>query len=388
MHEVVTYNVPFYPQEESGWCGAACAQMIMNGYPDPLDRIWKSQEDCYNKASDNNSPDPTDQAQLWHTDPIGLRACLRNFNPPPGGDWSVFSNTLPKEEMFHILYWMNKNHYPVATLVQGGYHWVVIVNAKTDVEPTAGSSPELLYISAHNPEPVDTGSYEGDIPQNVWFDVYAHWGNSVGVDGTWKDNYVAVIEPPVAKGVVRTKKVIRIGTKLIRPKEAMKLAKKYIDEFGYSKDPNYAILHRKNVRPLEPIIVQEETISKKIEEETKPQYYIVPFNLKSEIGERDVPLARISIMINAFTGNFEGITAFGKPIRYIPMDEAISLAAKSLKLKKINKKDVRATVIFVPSEITHVRAYPFWKIEIKDKILYVDQLGKIYKTIELGRPGF
>jgi len=43
--------------------------------------------------------------------------------------------------------------------------------------------------------------------------------------------------------------------------------------------------------------------------------------------------------------------------------------------------------MFQPSEITHIRAYPFWKVAVKERVLYVDQLGKLYKTIEPARPG-
>jgi hypothetical protein len=392
----LTGNVTLYPQEKYYWCGAACAQMIMNGYPDAAYKklILQGPPDplpspvptnCYTEAHNNNSDDPTDQDQEWYVDPIGLRECLRNLNPPPGGDWGIFSKLLAQEVMFDILYWMNKNHYPVTTLIDSGDHWVVIVGFETDVEPIAGSNPDLKELTIYDPEPVNVGSIHTDT-WNGWIGEYGAWETPVDYAGTWKDTYVAVIEPPVANGVVKTKKVMRIGRKLIEPEEAMALARKYIDELRFFKRPEYAILRQPNVRPLEPIIVQEETISKKIGERKPPQYYIVPFNLKSERGRGDVPLVRLSMVVNAFTGNFEGVTAFGKPIRYIPVNEAISLALKSLKLR-IPKRDVHATMIFAPSEITHVRAYPFWKIEVKDKIVYVDQLGKIYEAIKRGRPG-
>lgn len=91
QHQVdLTGNIPIYGQERCVWCGAACAQMIMNGYPDPAHRVFHPQLDIWNTIQANNSTDPADAG--WATDPIGLREALMQLNPPPGGRWVIKAN--------------------------------------------------------------------------------------------------------------------------------------------------------------------------------------------------------------------------------------------------------------------------------------------------------
>ena len=130
VHEIdLTGNVPLYGQEQCCYCGPASAQMIMDGYPDPNDRLWFDQgppnnPNCWDTIQANNS---TVEPVGWCTDPLGLRNCLRTLNPPPSpGTWNIYSDDRDTV-MFNILYWMNLNSYPVSTLVVECGHWVVFV---------------------------------------------------------------------------------------------------------------------------------------------------------------------------------------------------------------------------------------------------------------------
>lgn len=386
-------NVPLYGQQSCNWCGAASAQMIMNGYPNAADRLFYPQgpptvppglTNCWDVIQANNSTNATDVAQRWASDPIGLRECLKLLNPPPGGNWVVFADPSRDAVLFDILYWMNRNRYPVATLINQGGHWVVIVHYETDVEPVAGSSPTLQKITKYDPEPHNVGSVSTMTPA-VWN--ATDWNGAVGYAGTWLNNYVAVIEPPVTKGVVKIRKVTRIGKKIITPEKAVELAKESVEKRRYSTDPKYAMLSRKGIRNIEPFLVREQKKPAVGTEEKVPYYYIVPFGFEMEKGQCGVPLARIAVIINAFTGDFEEITAFGKPVRYLPEKEATAIAAIAMGLDKSEVKEVKATMMFVPSDITHIRAYPFWKIETKERAVYIDQLGAVYGAIRRSVPG-
>lgn len=395
VHEVdLRGNVPSYGQQQCCYCGAASAQMIMNGYPDPLDRVWIDQgppntPNCWDTIQANNSTDPTDVAQGWCTDPRGLRECLRILNPPPSGTWNIFANNNRDTVMFNILYWMNRLHYPVATLIDRGGHWVVIVRFVSDIEPVSGSSPNLQQITVHDPEPHNVGSIITKTGA-LWYG--DEWNGSIIYAGTWFDTYVAVIEPPV-KGVVKVKEVVRVGERFIEPKEAVRYALKHVDELGLSEKPPYNILQKKGIRNLEPILVREE-IKPGMEEEVRvPYYYLVPFGFEWETGACNVKLARVGVIVNAYTGDFEEIGAFGRPVRFLPRKEAINIAARAMKLtdreieEMIERREITANMMYQPSEITHIRIYPFWKIAIKENILYIDQLGTLYATIQPSRPG-
>ena len=93
------------------------------------------------------------------------------------------------------------------------------------------------------------------------------------------------------------------------------------------------------------------------------------------------------MLVNAYAGRFEEIEVFGEPVRYLSEEEVINIIARSLGLKREEMKELKPTLMFQPSDITHIRLYPFWRIMVKDRILYVDQLGKIYRTIKPSVPG-
>jgi hypothetical protein len=134
--------------------------------------------------------------------------------------------------------------------------------------------------------------------------------------------------------------------------------------------------------------VREGIELKELEKEKEvPHYYIVPFGFEHEIGARGIGLARVCVIVNAYTGRFEEIGAFGKPVRYLPEEEVIDIIARSLGLKREEMKEFKPTLMFQPSDITHIRLYPFWRIMVADRVLYVDQLGKVYKTITPSVPG-
>lgn len=378
----VTGNVPLYGQESCCWCGAASGQMIMDGYPNPANRIFYPQVDVWNTIQTNNSTDPADAG--WCTDPIGLRETLKLLNPPVGGTWSIHADANRDVVEFDILYWMNHNDYPVATLVNHGGHWVVIVGYETDIEPVSGSNPTLQEITIYDPEPHNVGT-QSTMTAAVWY--ATSWVGPVWYAGTWDNKYVAVIEPPVAKGKVNVKTARRIGKKVISPEKAIKYVQRWIKELKLGKKPSYAILQKEGVKHLQPILVREE-IKPGLEKEKKvPYYYIVPFGFEHEIGYCGIGLARVCVIINAYTGRFEEIGTFGEPVRYFPEKEAINVVARALKLKREEMRKVKATLMFQPSDITHIRLYPFWKVMIGDHVLYVDQLGKLYGEIKPSIPG-
>lgn len=378
-------NVPLHGQESCVWCGAACGQMIMNGYPDPADRIFYPQVQVWNTIQANNSTDPVDVAQGWATDPQGLCETMILLNSPPSpGTWHIHADANRDAVMFDILYWMRTNDYPVATLINQGGHWVVIVQYVSDIEPVRGSTPTLQEITIYDPEPHNVGS-ASTMDAAAWYDT--KWYGGVWWGGTWHDQYVAVIEPPVAKGTVEVKTVTRIGEKIIPPEEAIKYAEKWIDELKLSKKPLYTILQKKGVRNLQPILVREEIKTGLEKEKEVPYYYIVPFGFEHEIGDCGIGLARVCVIVNAYTGRFEEIGAFGKPVRYLPEKETIDIIARTLRLTREEMRKLKPSLMFQPSDITHIRLYPFWRVMVADRVLYVDQLGKVYGAIKPSVPG-
>jgi hypothetical protein len=375
-------NVPLYGQEQCNYCGAASGQMIRNGYPNAADRLLYTQLSIWNTIQVLNSTDPTDVAQGWATDPHGLRDCLQSLNNPAGVHWAEFADTSSNVVLFDMLYWMNIREFPSAVLVNQGGHWVAIVGFVTDVEPVGGSAPTLQSIHYYDPEPHNVGT-DTTVTGAQWF--AGPWNGAIIYAGTWNNKYVAVVEPPIQKGEVRIKKVIRTGNKLLSPAEAVKYARQWIAEMKLADQRKYSLLGRKDVDNLEPILVREEMPGRR--EKEVPHYYIVPFGFNSEFGERNVQMARVCVLVNAYTGKFEEVTAFGKPMRYLPEEEVLEVVAAAMHVKKGRLRDVSLTLMFQPSDITHVRTWPFWQVKIGDRMVYVDQLGKLYGKLLPSIPG-
>jgi hypothetical protein len=373
-------NVPLYGQEQCVWCGAASGQMARNGYPVPADRLFYSQLSLWNTIQLNNSTAPADSA--WATDPHGLTGCLQSLSNPPGVHWVEFANTSRDALLFMVLYWMNKREFPAPVLVNKGGHWIVIVGFVTDVEPLTGTNPTLQMITVHDPEPHNVGTATTQSGAQ-WFSGY--WNGSIIYSGTWLNQYVAVVEPPIEQGRMRVKRVTRTGRKLLSPSQALEAARKWITELKLAEQPQYGLLAHRDVHPLEPMVVRDQPPRSRAR--NVPHYYIVPFGFKHEFHERGSGLARVCVLVNAYTGAFEEVTAFGSPIRYLPREEALGVVAAALHMSSERLRNAEMTLMFQPSDITHVRTYPFWRVTIGRRTVYVDQLGQLYGKLLPSIPG-
>jgi hypothetical protein len=376
----VSANVPLYGQEQCIWCGAASGQMSRNGYPNPADRLFYAQVDVWNTIQVHNSTLAADSG--WATDPHGLTGCLQSLSNPPGVHWVEFSDASRDAVLFDIVFWMNLREYPSPVLVNQGGHWVVIVRYDTDVEPIGGSSPTLQSIKFHDPEPHNVGTVT-TMTGAQWFS--GPWNGSIIYSGTWLGKYVAVVEPPIEGGRVRIKQVKRTGTQLLSSARAVEHAKRWIAELGLAEQTEYSLLARKDVDALEPLLVRDEPVGSRTK--NVPHYYIVPFGFKKEFTERGLRMARVSVLVNAYTGDFEEVTAFGNPVRYLNADEAVDIVAAALQTGRRQLQNPETTLMFQPSDIGHIRSYPFWRVKVGRRTMYVDQLGTLYGKLLPSIPG-
>lgn len=373
-------NVPLYGQQMCYWCGAASGQMVRNGYPKPADRSFYQQIDVWNTIQVYNSTNPSDSG--WATDPHGLTGCLQNLANPPGVDWVEYDETSRDAVLFFMLYWMNQRQYPSPTLVNQGGHWVVVVGYETDVEPRGGTTPTLQQLTFHDPEPHNIGTIT-TMSAAQWYG--GPWNGAVVYTGTWQNEYVAVVEPPIVKGAVKVKQVKRTGKTLLSVSQAVEHARRWIEELRLAENPRYGLLARRDVDNLEPMLVREEPVSGS-RSKNVPHYFVVPFSVRGE-SEKGDRLARLCILVNAYTGQFEEVTAFGMPVRYMSREAALAAVASAMHVDREKLGRAEATLMFRPSKISHIRSFPFWQIKVGRKIIFVDQIGQIYGKIELSVPG-
>ena len=63
------------------------------------------------------------------------------------------------------------------------------------------------------------------------------------------------------------------------------------------------------------------------------------------------------------------------------------MVGSALHRESTELKKARMTLIFQPGDITHIRAYPFWQVNLGNRTVYVDQLGKLYGKFLPSVPG-
>lgn len=375
-------NVTLYGQESEKFCGAASAEMTRNGYPNPADRLYFKQADLWKTIHFYNSTNATDVSQDWSTDPHGMTGCLGSLTNPAGVQWNEFSDPKRDSVLFDILFWMNAREYPSPVLTSAGWHWVVIVGWTTDVEPVQGSTPTLQWIHVCDPKPKNVGSYRS-YTGSLWY--AGPWCYAVNIKGTWLNQYVAVVEPPKARGKVRVREMERTGVKILSSDEVADRVKRAINEEQLSDNPRYALLSREDAVTAAPLLVREETTGSKARK--APYYYVVGFGLRGETDGRGERPIRVAAVANAYTGALEELTAFGKPVTYLTETQAKAVVAHAMRVEPEALGDAEASLMFQDGGITHMRSYPFWRVQVRKKNVYVDQAGELYTSLPRGTPG-
>jgi hypothetical protein len=359
--------VPFYGQDTGFYCGAASGQMMMMGYPSAGASRCFSQDNVYNTIQSFK------QDNGFYTDPDGLRDAVMNLNPPASpGQYSIIHDSVRENVMHSILYWMVVRNYPTATLINRGDHWVVVTGFQTDVDPRTGSAM-LQSIDVNDPAPPDVAPHdnpctaadegnEGGTFRNVtgtsWFS--NDWNNPNRWGTKWLNEYVAIVEPPDVKGRVTAKREAEDG-KPISSERALTLAQRHVRERKLPAKKHFGFL--RETSPTKALLVNGKFKG----------YYIVPFEHK----DGRCPGA---VVLNAYTGDFQEIAAFPRPLRYLTDREAVRIALCSIGKKPTQTPS--AELVFRSSEQVRSRYRPIWKVVVpigKTKIeRYVSQLGEVF----------
>jgi hypothetical protein len=357
MHSIML-SVPDQPEEALTWCGPATGQMILEGYPSGA---------CYILQEDIWAGIQTYKAEtMWDTDPVGLRKAMKNLCPP-AGTWSVHAKTDPQAVMYDVAYWMTKNNYPAAgllnTISHNDYtmheeHWVAIRGIITDVDPRTNPTVTLQFIWFNDPAvPLGDPSIERFISGSTW---YSEFQPVTKTGSSYHGKYVAIIEPPDIKGKALAPPEILAG-KIITPDDAMRYAAKWLEEYKLYEMEPYKIL--KQAKALAPLLVNKD----------HGGYYIIPYSTDENSRQ-----ASAAVIVNAYTGGFQEVGAF-KPVIYIQKDNAVNTALKYLNVTKPKKVD--AELIFPAGEQTVSRYFPIWKVTVDNKIIGVKRQGTIYTKI-------
>lgn len=361
-HSVMLSGIPEYSEESYIWCGPAVAQMIMHGYPSgsllvPQEDIWAAIQGCKVET-------------MWDSDPQGLKDAMQHLNPPsPPGHWVVYSNSDAQALMYSVAYWMTRNNFPVAVLLNTTTHngiashqehWVEVRGIVTDITPIGNTTIDLQNIWYTDPSPTNLGdpAVTSFITGSTWYSLFQPV-NKTG--SSYNGNYVAIIEPPQRRGIAIAPIEILRG-EILPIKIILQNAEEWIKECKFCEIEAYKDL--KNAIPLKPILVDKKYGG----------YYLIPYTTTRG---KENNLANFALLINAYKGNFQQVGAF-EPTQYLSEQAAVEIAINYLKIK--GKSSVNTELVTQIEGHTFGRFFPAWKITIDDKVVHVTQRGKVIST--------
>jgi hypothetical protein len=363
-HSVILGSaVPVRAEEATIWCGAATAQMVMEGYPTPPGPCAWIQDPAHLQS--DVAAQIADLEGLWDADPGGLRDAMSTLCPLPAGHhWVAFAQADPTVLMRSVAFWMTANNFPVAALLDTTAHhgdpahlehWVAIKGIITDVNPT---SPGVTSVALENVWFNDPGLPLGDpaasrfVTGSVWYTLF----QAVAKPGSSYDGkYVAVIEPPASTGRATALREVLSG-RLISARDALAAAERSIRDVGLPRIGPYEILGR--AKPLPPLLVDARYGG----------YYLIPYAVEGDQAEA-------ALFINAYTGGFQEADAFSQKARFLSEDEARQIALRSLKAAQ--PKSVEAELVSSAESGGASRSRPLWKVRVDGRTVGVTQDGTV-----------
>jgi hypothetical protein len=372
------------------WGGAACCQHAMTGYPPGATSCYIPQSTIWDYIQANNrEPGIGPWGYGWYSDPFAITKTLNDLCPPEH-HWVDVSGTDKYTVLYTLFKWMANYKYVSLVCVFAHDYWSTLVYYRTSDDPRFVNNPTLDLIGLYEPYYSVFGMPEVDYKEingSVWMSNPYYWGTPCGGSTNpqcgqiWKDKYVGIGEPPEVGGKIRVKTIPRIGKKLISPKDATSLARTYLAE-RQQRGSKFLLERMTGVRNAQPMLVREfhpKPFKQRAKEDVR--YYLVPFANRYEVDKTGSPLARLSILVNAYTGGFEELCVFPRPVRYLSESEVLAIAGRSLGLSRREAGRMEVELVFRPLRPHVSSALPAWKVEFDDRALFVTQFGLVLATL-------
>jgi hypothetical protein len=263
----VTENlaVQMHQQDTNYYCGAACAQMVL----ETIGAGLLDQDDLY---ADNHSHSTLDAGVSWATGPDGLQWTMMDRRPPTFTNYFALYALDTEDLISRKLCW-TIHHYRVSpvALVYGWAHWIVVRGYTASAHPSssADNSYTIDAIDINNPWPPSpsfstpalapppphslgdgcgTGGDRGLANEHL---TYATWQSTymTGVPGGhWSGKFVAVCdpEPPAQRGGPLREAPTRRGKgALLGPNSVAELAVAGLKQYGLFQRKDWGAVLRK-----------------------------------------------------------------------------------------------------------------------------------------------
>lgn len=244
-------NSRYHTQDQSNYCGAATAMMILAEMGVPYTAL--DQDVLYASNHSHNA-----HASGWATDAEGLRYTL-NDRRPTGHSPFIVAKALSQEQGAQNLLWtlINYRTSPGALVYSGG-HWNVVYGVRTDNDPTSGAYTidgfyhhNPVWHTPPPPPPHDgaddcgSGGSHGTLTQ---FTPYATWLSNWFTGFHYDDpngaqQWVSVDDPDMPRIQMPQRRPLRYlaeGRSLITAQQAEEFARMGLDEYRLAESGPHA----------------------------------------------------------------------------------------------------------------------------------------------------
>jgi len=393
--------VQCHQQDTDYYCGAACAQMVLQEIGAGL----LDQDDLY---ADNHSHSTIEPG--WYTAPDGLQWTLNDRRPASFSNYFALFALNTEEQISRKICW-TIHHYNVApvALVYGSGHWIVLRGYTASAHPSSSADTSYaidafdvnnpwpptpsFYTPASAPPPphsasdgCGSGGNRGVANEHI---TYATWQSTymTGVPGGyWNGKFVAVCdpEPPAERGGRRRPPTERRGEgALLAPQAAGELALSGLRAYGLHERKDWQhVLER--ARPGPGVMVQRL-------DRLDSFYSLVPF----QVDQRAALLAAIDGRWGDYLQSVL-VPEGGKPFQMLGREEALSrVVGRRMQLAEpfgrlVVRKEALCLYPFLvwrPCRESQSPWYPFHMFTIGGHRLYVRIDGEIFSSLTTDQKG-
>jgi hypothetical protein len=387
-------HTPYHQQDTNYYCGAACAQMV-------LDTVGSGLLDQDTLYADNHAHSTTESG--WYTAPDGLQWTLNNLQ----SETYFALDALGSEDAISRMIVWTIHHYKVApiAMVYGSAHWIAIRGYSATASPADSFDTSYTIDGFHvnnpwpptptpgpppphtNRDPCGSGAERGVANEHL---SYATWQADymTGIPGGyWGGKYVALCDPsppPTQPPAPRRPARPLPGDQLITAAAASARAGEALRELGLNKREGWAEAV-KGARAGTPILVQRL-------DRLDSFYWIVPMNRQRKTSaavsiDAKSGAYRQSYSLPAPTANVLRFADSAEVLNRI-LDARIELPGSEGRLR-VRKEALCIYPLYVwrPCLESLSPFYPFRMITIGNYHIYVRIDGAVFTSLTLGLRG-
>jgi hypothetical protein len=396
--------IAHHQQDTDYYCGAGCAQMVLDSIGSGL----QNQDTLYTDMRNH-----TAELASWFNPPDGLQWLMNDRRPAGFNGWFALYSLGTEDAQSRKLVW-TLHHYGVSpiALVYGGDHWLVVRGC--DVSQAPQSSGDVSYsitsFDVNNPWPpltdstgtlvspppplhggtdgCGTGGVRGVANENISYTTWRSTYMTANGYGTlWNGKFVSVCDPDLPAdrpGELAPVRRPYKGEELLTPDAATASALEGIVEYGLTDREEWSVPLRG--KPGPPTLVQRL-------DRIDSYYYLVPFADGS--GEN-----RAVVSVDARFGNYRQAISVTEAAAGIPQplsEETIRRLITDRKFELPHRRgtlEIRGEIFSIypalvwrPCRESLTPYVPFHLVTVGDHRLYVRIDGNVFTKLHTDIPG-